>query len=370
MKKRITILSGDGIGPEIMQEALKVLHAVGNKFQHEFILEECLIGAAAIRAAGNPLPVTTLESCMVSDAVLLAAIGEPEFDNNPDLNMRPEQGLLGLRKAIQVYANIRPIQTIKEFQHLSQLKSVSVSDIDLVIYRELSSGIYYGKRTESPDADEATDECYYHRSEIERVSHKAFQAARLRNKKLCLVDKANVLATSRLWRRVVNELSAQYPDVELTHLFVDNAAMQLVLNPAQFDVLLCSNMFGDIISDLASTIPGSLGLLPSASIGESHALFEPVHGSYPQAAGKNVANPVAMIRSVGMMLEYFGMSQEQTAIDQAIHSCFKQGLGTADLNPDFELSTSEFGDIIAVMIEDGADAINFKNVRQSVGTMI
>lgn len=370
MDKKITILPGDGIGPEIMDQAVGVLRTVEKKYNHNFDLEIAAFGAAAIRSDGNPLPAGTLESCLQSDAVLLAAIGDPEFDNNPDLSVRPEQGLLGLRKALGVYTNIRPIQTNPALSHLSQLKIVEKEPIDFVIYRELSSGIYYGKRSESPESDEATDECYYNRNEISRIAHQAFKAARHRNKRLCLVDKANVLATSRLWRRVVNEISSEYPDVQVDRLFVDNAAMQMVLNPAQFDIVLCGNMFGDIISDLASTIPGSLGLSPSASIGDNHALFEPVHGSYPQAAGKNTANPVAMIRSVAMMLDYFGLREEATAIEDAINYCFKNGIGTPDLDPSLQLSTSDFGHIISIIIEEGMEVVNTKNLFQSLGTVI
>lgn len=370
IEKKITILPGDGIGPEIMYQAARVLEAVQTKFGHKFHIESKAIGAVAIEKSGNPLPLDTLESCMESDAVLLAAIGDPKYDNDPDLAMRPEQGLLGLRKALGLFANIRPIQTHPALHHLSQLKSVSKDQIDIVIFRELSSGIYYGKRKEDLQSDEATDECYYNREEIERITRRAFEAARKRNHRLCLVDKANVLATSRLWRRVVNNLSEDYPDIELTHLFVDNAAMQLVLNPSQFDVILCGNMFGDIISDLASTIPGSIGLLPSASYGERNALFEPVHGSYPQVAGQNVANPIAMIRSVAMMMEYFGLSAEVKTIERVIEACIKSGLGTIDLKTETVVTTSEFGNIVAIAIEEDLDNVDVKNMCKHFGSLI
>lgn len=353
MEKNIATLPGDGIGPEIMHQALNVLRAIEEKYGHTFNLTSCPIGAAAIKSSGQPLPIETLDHCLQSDAVLLAAIGEPAYDNNPNLSMRPEQGLLGLRKAMKLHANIRPIKTTQALSHLSQLKSITDTQIDMVIYRELSSGIYYGQRSEGHDTDEARDECYYNKTEIERISIPAFEAAQLRKGKLCLVDKANVLATSRLWRRVVNGIASKYPDVELSHLYVDNAAMQMVLNPSQFDVILCGNMFGDIISDLASTIPGSIGLLASASLGPNLAMFEPVHGSYPQAAGENTANPIAMIRSVAMMLNHFGLNKEAQTIEDGIQYCLSQGFGTEDLAPKNKLSTTALGNHIVSFIKDG-----------------
>lgn len=370
IKKNITILSGDGIGPEIMAQGIKILDTIERKYGYLFELDIQRMGAVAIAADGNPLPMATMESCLDSDAVLLAAIGDPAYDNDPDLSMRPEQGLLGLRKAMKLYTNIRPVQTSPSLAHLSQIKSVENNAIDLVIYRELSSGIYYGKRSEGGETDEATDECYYNRQEIERIAKSAFEAAGVRSKKLCLVDKANVLATSRLWRKVVNEMSASYPEVELDHLFVDNAAMQMVLNPAQFDVILCGNMFGDIISDLASTIPGSLGLLPSASLGKGNALFEPVHGSYPQATGLNIANPIAMIRSVAMMMTYFDFHEAARDIELAIQACFEQGFGTPDLHTEHQMATTELGNMIALIMEEGVEQINFRKYHQTIGTVI
>src|SRR6476469_4840813 len=291
MIKNIVIIEGDGIGPEVTRQSIKILNAVAEKFHHEFHYTYCLMGADAIDKTGSPLPDETIDACLNSDAILFGAIGHPKYDNDPTAKVRPEQGLLQLRKTLQLFANIRPVSTYSSLEHLSPLKSQQLQGVDFIIYRELTGGIYFGKKEVNADYTEAFDLCSYTKNEIERIAHLACQSAQQRKRKLTLVDKANVLETSRLWRKVVQEISKEYIDVTVDYLFVDNAAMQIILNPGQFDVILTENMFGDIISDEASVISGSLGLLPSASIGISSALFEPIHGSYPQAAGKDIANP-------------------------------------------------------------------------------
>ena len=306
MKKNIAIINGDGIGPEVTAQSIRVLNALAEKYNHEFNYTYCLMGACAIDATGNPLPDETIETCLNSDAILFGAIGDPKYDNDPIAKVRPEQGLLKLRKSLQLFGNIRPIVTYPSLEHLSPLKAKQLEDVDFIIFRELTGGIYFGKKELSEDGLKALDECTYTREEIERVTHLAFHFAQKpeRRKKITLVDKANVLETSRLWRKVVKEIALQYPDVTVDYMFVDNAAMQIMLNPKQFDVVLTENMFGDIISDEASVLSGSLGLLPSSSVGVCTALFEPIHGSYPQAAGKDIANPTGSILSAAMMLDY------------------------------------------------------------------
>ncbi len=259
MKKNIVVIEGDGIGPEVTRQAVKVLNAIAECFHHEFRYRYCLMGAVAIDKTGNPLPDETIELALESDAILFGAIGHPKYDNDPTAKVRPEQGLLKLRKSLQLFANIRPISTYHSLHHLSPLKTKNIEGVDFVIYRELTGGIYFGKKETSADQTIASDECTYSREEIERIAHLAFRQAALRRKKLTLVDKANVLETSRLWRKVVQEIAKAYPEVSLDFLFVDNAAMQIIVNPKQFDVILTENMFGDILSDEASVISGSLG---------------------------------------------------------------------------------------------------------------
>jgi len=350
MKKlqKITVLKGDGIGPEVVNEAIKVLDAIAEKYEHTFTYDEQLIGASAIDQTNNPLPNRTIESCMLADAILLGAIGDPKYDNDPNATVRPEQGLLKLRKTLGLYANIRPVRIFENLSHLSVLKPEVLQGVDMVIYRELTGGIYFGKKERS--ADEASDLCHYHKYEIERIVTLAFEEAQRRNKKLCLIDKANVLDTSRLWRSVVQEMQSSYPDVKVNYLFIDNAAMQMILNPAQFDVIVTSNMFGDIISDEASVLGGSLGLLPSSSAGNKARLYEPVHGSFPQAAGKNIANPIATILSVEMMLRDFEMIEEADEIIEAVTYCINKNLLTIDLIKENALLCSQVGDQIAQFI--------------------
>ncbi|HRP56612.1 3-isopropylmalate dehydrogenase [Agriterribacter sp.] len=352
MKKKIAVIFGDGIGPEVTQQSINILDAVAKTYAHEFEYTHCLMGADAIDKTGNPLPDETIEVCLNSDAVLFGAIGHPRYDNDPAAEVRPEQGLLKLRKALQLYANIRPVTAYPSLQHLSPLKSKNIEGTDFVIFRELTGGIYFGKKEMNEEQTEASDNCIYTRSEIERISHLAFQYARQRRKKLTLVDKANVLETSRLWRKVVQDLAGQYNDVAVDYMFVDNAAMQIVINPKQFDVILTENMFGDIISDESSVIAGSLGLLPSASVGSGVALFEPIHGSYPQAAGKDIANPIGSVLSAAMLLEYFNMKAEAAIVREAVDWTLKHNFVTRDIDPVSFYLTSTIGELICEYVNN------------------
>ncbi|MFT3746899.1 MAG: 3-isopropylmalate dehydrogenase [Agriterribacter sp.] len=352
MKKNIAVIFGDGIGPEVTQQSINVLNAVAKKFSHEFNYTYNLMGAVAIDKTGNPLPDETIEACLNSDAVLFGAIGDPKYDNDPTATVRPEQGLLKLRKSLQLYANIRPVTTYASLQHLSPLKAKNSDGTDFVIYRELTGGIYFGKKELNADKTQAIDECVYTEQEIERVTHLAFQHAAQRRKKLTLVDKANVLETSRLWRKVVQELAQQYHHVTVDYMFVDNAAMQIIINPKQFDVILTENMFGDIISDEASVIAGSLGLLPSASVGNSSALFEPIHGSYPQAAGKDIANPLGSILSAAMMLDYFKLNTEADLVREAVDWTLKHNFVTKDIDPVNFYLTTTIGELIVEFVSN------------------
>jgi len=349
---KIAILPGDGIGPEIISEALKVLRAIENRYGTTFHNRTGLVGACAIDATGNPFPEKTETLCKNSDAILFGAIGDPKYDNDPSATVRPEQGLLRMRKSLGLYANIRPVKTYSYLQGKSPIKEEIIANTDFIVFRELTGGIYFGEPSEIyPDGNSAVDTCRYSSEEIVRIAKKAFHAAQQRRKKLTLVDKANVLATSRLWRQIVTEMAKGYPDIEVENMFVDNAAMQLILNPTQFDVILTENMFGDIITDEASVITGSIGLMPSASTGDSVALFEPIHGSYPQVAGLNKANPMATILSTAMMLEYaFGMKEESKTIEKAVEEALESGIVTEDIDPVNYCSTSEVGSAIANMI--------------------
>lgn len=351
MKKRIAILAGDGIGPEVIKQGRKVLDSIALKFQHQFTYDYALVGAVAIEETGNPLPDDTIEACRLADAVLFGAIGDPKYDNNPNAKVRPEQGLLRLRKELGLFANIRPVQLYPSLVSRSPLREDRIKGTDLVVYRELTGGIYFGKKGRSEDGKTAYDHCTYTVDEIERVARMAFEASLLRRKKVTLIDKANVLETSRLWREVVQVMALSYPDVEVDYLFVDNAAMQIIQRPSQFDVILTENMFGDIISDEASVITGSIGLLPSASVGEQTSLFEPIHGSYPQAAGKDIANPIATILSVAMMLESFEMHEEVALVRTVVKRVIDHGLVTPDLDPISHASCSTIGDVVSLLIE-------------------
>ncbi len=313
---KIAVLPGDGIGPEISRQGVAVLEAVADRFGHTFSFEYGLVGAAAIDDCGDPFPEKTYELCLRSDAVLFSAVGDPKYDNNPSATVRPEQGLLAMRKKLGLYANIRPMQTFKCLLHMSPLRQEIVEGADFVCVRELTGGMYFGEKYESDER--AYDTNAYTRAEIERILETAYGYARRRNRHLTVVDKANVLASSRLWRKVAQEVAERYPDVATDYMFVDNAAMRMVVDPRFFDVMVTENTFGDILTDEASVISGSMGLLPSASTGEKTPLFEPVHGSWPQAAGKNIANPIAQILSAAMLLEYFDMKEEGALVREAV----------------------------------------------------
>lgn len=371
MKKRIAVIEGDGIGPEVTRQAVKVLNAVAAAFNHEFDYSYCLMGADAIDKTGTPLPDETIDICLDSDAILFGAIGHPKYDNDPAAKVRPEQGLLKLRKSLQLYANIRPVTTYSSLFHLSPLKSKNIEGVDFIIYRELTGGIYFGKKETAADGSQASDDCTYSREEIERIAHLAFQHARKRKNKLTLVDKANVLETSRLWRKVVQELALQYSDVAVDYMFVDNAAMQIILNPKQFDVILTENMFGDIISDEASVISGSLGLLPSASVGKGAALFEPIHGSYPQAAGKDIANPTGSILSAAMLLDHLELKEEAQLVRDAVNWTLQNSFVTKDIDPVNFYFTSTIGELICDYISGKiSGTVNTENIELRKSTII
>lgn len=352
MEKKITVLPGDGIGPEVIGAAVRVLKAVGTKYGHDFRTAYASIGGAAIDQFNDPLPEATIKLCQESDAILLGAVGGPKWDNNPS-HLRPEAGLLKIRKTFDLFSNLRPVTAFPTLLDSSPLKREVVENVDLMIVRELTGGIYFGekKRTE----EEASDLNIYTREEIERIVDNAFQLAQVRRKKLCSVDKANVLETSRLWRQIVEEKKAQYPDVEVEHNLVDSVAMKLIINPAYYDVVVTDNMFGDILSDEASVITGSLGVLPSASIrGDNFGLYEPVHGSAPDIAGQGIANPAATILSVAMMLKYsFGLHDEAKVIEDAVNAVFEKGFYTIDLAPDKSkaLGTDEWTDKVLEEID-------------------
>lgn len=350
MNYLIASLPGDGIGPEIVEQAIKVLKAIEKKYNHSFTFEEAPVGAIAIEQTGNPYPDATHELCMKADAVLFGAIGDPKYDNNPKAKVRPEQGLLAMRKKLGLFANIRPVVTFPSLLDKSPLKRELVEGVDFVVIRELTGGIYFGQRGRSEDLNTAFDTCIYTREEVERICRLAFDYAMKRNKRLCAVDKANVLGTSRLWREVMQELTPQYPKVEVDYMFVDNAAMQLIQWPKKFDVMVTENMFGDILSDEASVITGSMGMLPSASIGLHTSVFEPIHGSYPQAAGKNIANPCATILSAAMLLDSLNLTEEAEAVRLAVSDSLNENFVTEDIDKNVAKSTSEVGDWIASRI--------------------
>jgi 3-isopropylmalate dehydrogenase len=373
MRKNIVVIEGDGIGPEVTKQSIKVLNALADKFNHEFKYKYCLMGAIAIDRTGNPLPDETIEACLNSDAILFGAIGDPKYDNDPSAKVRPEQGLLKLRRSLQLFANIRPITTYPSLHHLSPLKNKNLEDVDFIIFRELTGGIYFGKKELSEDGSRALDECIYTKPEIERVANLAFQFAQKpgRRKKLTLVDKANVLETSRLWRKTVQEVAKKYSDVKVDYMFVDNAAMQIIQNPRQFDVILTENMFGDIISDEASVLSGSLGLLPSASVGTGTVLFEPIHGSYPQATGKDIANPLGSILSAAMMLEYLGMPKEGNLVREAVNWTLENSFVTKDLDPVNFYFTSTIGELITDYVNGKIpDSVKKENIELRKSTII
>lgn len=329
MELKIAVLAGDGIGPEISAEGVKVMKAICSKFGHQVTFTEALCGAAAIDAVGNPFPEETLKACQDADAVLFSAVGDPRFDNNPNAKVRPEQGLLAMRKQLGLFANIRPVQTFNCLIHKSPLKDELVRGADFVCIRELTGGMYFGEKKEGDDY--AYDTNAYSRHEVERILKVAFEYAQRRRKHLTVVDKANVLASSRLWRKVAQEMAPQYPDVQTDYMYVDNASMRMIQDPKFFDVIVTENTFGDILTDEGSCISGSMGLLPSASTGESTPVFEPIHGSWPQAKGLNIANPLAQILSVAMLFEYFNLKEEGTLIRRAVDASLEANVRTPEI---------------------------------------
>ena len=370
MKLNIAVLPGDGIGPEVTAQAVKVLKAIAMEFNHVFTFEKALVGASAMDKTGIPLPEETISICEKADAILFGAIGDTKYDNDPSATVRPEQGLLGLRKTFDLYTNIRPVIAYEDLLNKSSLKIKQIKGTDILIYRELASGIYFGEK--HFDNDEASDICTYRRFEIERIAHLAFKAAQGRKRKLTLVDKANVLASSKLWRTVVNEIAEQYPDVTYDCMYIDNAAMELIINPRQFDVILTENMFGDILSEEASVIVGSIGLLASASIGDKHAMFEPIHGAYPKAKNKGIANPIASILSAAMLLDHFGLYDEASLVREGVDKSLKLHITTPDLNTKYDnISTTKVGDFIEDFINNPDETnLNFTNIHLGQSTII
>jgi 3-isopropylmalate dehydrogenase len=352
MQKNIVTLPGDGIGVEVVAEGVKVLQAVAQAYGHNFNFEEHLMGGCAIDALGNPLPDSTLDACRKADAVLLGAVGGPKW-SDPSAKVRPEQGLLGLRKGLELYANLRPVRIFPMLQDASPLRKERLVGVDLVVVRELTGGIYFGPRQEATAENQtAFDTMLYTAPEIERIVRKAFELARLRRQKLTSVDKANVLANSRLWRQTVTKIAPDYPDIELDHMLVDAAAMHLLRRPADFDVIVTGNMFGDILTDEASMLAGSMGMLASASLGEgSNGVYEPIHGSAPDIAGQGIANPLATILSVAMLLRYsLGLSEEADAVEQAVNTVLEHGLRTRDI--------ATAGDTVVNTVEMGTAVVN------------
>lgn len=329
MNLKIAVLPGDGIGPEIMKQGIAVLDAVAAKFNHQFEYKEGLVGASAIDAVGDPFPEDTYKKCMDADAVLFAAVGDLKYDNNPTAKVRPEQGLLAMRKKLGLFANVRPVATFDCLLHKSPLKEELLKGADFVVIRELTGGMYFGEKYQ--DNDKAYDTDIYTRPEIERILKVAFEMAMSRRKHLTVVDKANVLASSRLWRQIAKEMEPQYPEVQTDYMFIDNASMRVLTEPRFFDVIVTENTFGDILTDETSCITGSMGLQPSSSLGEHTPLFEPVHGSWPQAKGQNLANPLAQILSAAMLLEHFNLVKEGKLIREAVNASLDANVRTPEI---------------------------------------
>ncbi len=352
MKLKIAVLAGDGIGPEIMEQGVATMNAVAQKFGHEVTYRHALCGAHAIDEVGDPFPEETYQTCLWADAVLFASVGDPKYDNNPTAPVRPEQGLLAMRKKLGLYANVRPVETFDCLIHKSPLKDELVRGADFVCIRELTGGMYFGEKKEG--TEEAYDTCHYTRHEVERILRVGYQYARQRRKHLTVVDKANVLASSRLWRNVAQEMMHEYPDVETDFMYVDNAAMRMIQDPRFFDVMVTENTFGDILTDEGSCITGSMGLLPSASTGEGTPVFEPIHGSWPQGKGLNIANPLAQILSVAMLYEYFGLKEEGAIIRLAVSQSLEQNVRTPEIQVEGapQYGTREVGEWIANFIQN------------------
>ena len=335
MELKIGLLPGDGIGPEVVKEAVKVLDSIANKFNHKIFWNVGLVGAAAIDVTGDPYPDETHKICLNSDAVLFGAVGDPKYDNDPTAKIRPEEGLLRMRKKLGLYANIRPTYTFDSLLEKSPIKKSIIQGTDLVFVRELTGGIYFGKRGRNKTDDYAYDTCEYNVNEIKRLAKIGFELAMKRSKKLCCIDKANVLETSRLWRQTVQSLEKNYPEVNVSYEFVDAVAMRLIHSPSYYDVLITSNLFGDILTDEASVISGSMGLMPSASVGVETSIYEPIHGSFPQAKGKNIANPLATILSASMMFERsFHLNEESKLIRDLVNESISNNIVTKDLSGD------------------------------------
>ena len=351
MKLKIAVLAGDGIGPEIMKQGVAVLDAIAKKCAHEFTYEEALVGACAIDACGDPYPAATHDVCMRADAVLFAAVGDLKYDNNPTLKVRPETGLLSMRKQLGLFANVRPVAPFDCLLHKSPLKEELLRGADFVVIRELTGGMYFGEKYQ--DNDKAYDTDIYTRPEIERILKVAFETAQKRKRHLTVVDKANVLASSRLWRQIAKEMEPQYPDVTTDYMFIDNASMRVLTEPRFFDVIVTENTFGDILTDETSCITGSMGLQPSSSLGEHTPLFEPVHGSWPQAAGQNLANPLAQILSAAMLLEHFGLDKEGALIREAVNASLDADVRTPEIQVEggAKYGTKEVGQWIVDYIE-------------------
>ncbi len=332
MKKKIIILPGDGIGKEVTAEGKRVLERIADLFGHDFQFDTALIGHAAIEVTGNPLPDETLAKLRNCDAILFGAVGHPKYDNDPTRKVRPEQGLLRMRKELGLYANLRPIKLFDELLEASSIKAEILKGADILFFRELTGDVYFGEKGRKDNGNTAYDLMIYQRYEIERIAHKAFQSALTRRKKLTSVDKANVLESSRLWREVVQEVGKKYPDVVLEHLFVDSAAMKLIQNPRSFDVVVTGNLFGDILTDEASQIAGSMGMMASASVGDTVGLYEPIHGSAHDITGKGIANPLASILSVALLLDIsFGLKEESETVIKAVEATLKAGFRTVDI---------------------------------------
>ena len=329
MKLKIAVLAGDGIGPEISKVGVDVMNAVAKRFGHEITYTQAICGAAAIDEVGDPFPEETFRTCQEADAVFFSAVGDPKFDNNPAAKVRPEQGLLAMRKKLGLYANIRPVQTFSCLLHKSPLKDELVRGADFVCIRELTGGMYFGEKHEGDDYAYDTDK--YTRGEIERILKVSYEYAARRRKHLTVVDKANVLASSRLWRKVAQEMATQHPDIQTDFMYVDNASMRMIQEPTFFDVMVTENTFGDILTDEGSCISGSMGLLPSASVGDGTPVFEPIHGSWPQAKGKNIANPLAQVLSAAMLFEFFGLEEEGKIIRKAVDASLDSNVRTPEI---------------------------------------
>jgi 3-isopropylmalate dehydrogenase len=357
MNKKILVIPGDGIGPEVTTWGKAVLEKIAEVYGHDFSFQEALMGHVAIEATGNPLPDETLAKAQQSDAILFGAVGHAKYDNDPAAKVRPEQGLLKIRKELGLYANLRPILLFDELLDASSIKPSILKGTDILFFRELTGDVYFGEKKRSEDGNTASDLMIYERYEIERIAHKAFGAAMTRNKRLCSVDKANVLESSRLWRETVQQVSKNYPEVETEHMFIDNAAMQLIKDPKRFDVVLTANLFGDILTDEASQIAGSMGMLASASVGDGTGFFEPIHGSAHDIAGKDLANPLASILSVALMLDIsFGLKAESQLIIDVIKKVLAEGFRTNDIadgstNPYKVLGTQDMGKLILKFID-------------------